>query len=147
MIRFQVRQFKNDLSTSNGRWFAYPHVEETVDLDGLAEHMSKHNTVFSKGVVKGLLTDMVNCVKEIMLEGKNVKIDDLAIFSVGIKNAKGGAASEETFTTAGNIDGVKFRARATGELRSKNLDLEAVLRRVVAIDASGSNPNAGDVNP
>ena len=46
---------------------------------------------------------MVGCVKELMLEGKNVKIDDLAIFSIGIKNVKGGAATEEDFSVASNI--------------------------------------------
>ncbi|MCR5712991.1 MAG: DNA-binding protein, partial [Prevotella sp.] len=100
MIRYQLRQVKNDSSTVNNRWFAHPYVEETIDLAGLAEHMSNHNTPYSKGVIKGLLTDMVNCIKELMLEGKNVKIDDLAIFSVGIKNAKGGAFTEDAFSTS-----------------------------------------------
>ena len=32
----------------------------------------------------GRLKDMVNCTKELLLDGKNVEIDDLAIFSVGL---------------------------------------------------------------
>ena len=36
-----------------------------------------------------MLTDMVGCIKELLLEGKNVKIADLAIFSLGIKNNDG----------------------------------------------------------
>ena len=59
-----------------------------------------------------------------------MKIDDLAIFSIGIKNAKGGAASEEEFSVSSNIQTVKFRARATGELTSKSLDVAASLKRV-----------------
>ena len=69
-----------------------------------------------------MLTDMVACTKELLLEGKNVKIADLAIFSIGIKN-RGGAEKESDFSTSANIRGVKFRARATGELMSKSLNL------------------------
>ena len=130
MIRYILKQCKNELSTIYGKWFAYPVIEETLNLDDLAEHMSNHNSPYSKGVIKGLLTDMISCIKELLLEGKNVKIDDLAIFSIGIKNAKGGAATEEDFSVTSNIKTVKFRARATGELTSKSLDLVATLRRV-----------------
>ena len=74
---------------------------------------------------------MVSCIKELLLEGKNVKITDLAIFSLGIKNAEG-AMSPEEFTVSKNIKGVKLRARATGELMSKTLNLEASLKRATA---------------
>ena len=33
-----------------------------------------------------LLTDAVNCIRELNLQGIAVKINDLAIFSLGIKN-------------------------------------------------------------
>ena len=56
--------------------------------------MSNHNSPYSKGGIKGLLTDMINCIKELLLEGKNVKIDDLAIFSLGIRN-KAAADTED----------------------------------------------------
>jgi predicted histone-like DNA-binding protein len=139
MIRYILRKIKNDQSPVFNRWFAYPVVEETVNLSNLAKHMASHNTPFSAGVIKGLLTDMINCIKELLLEGKNVKIDDLAIFSLGIKNRKGGAESEDEFTVAQNIEGVKFRARATGELMAKNLNLEASMKKAKAVDDKGNN--------
>lgn len=129
MILYILKQNKNTKSASVGKFFAYPVIEETVNLEGLAAHMSNHNTPFSKGTIMGMLTDMVSCVKELLLEGKNVKIADLAIFSLGIKNAKGGADSEEDFTVTSNIKTVKLRARATGELTAKSLDLDANLKR------------------
>ena len=67
------------------------------------------------------------------MEGKNVKIDDLAIFSLGIKNRKGGAASEEDFSVSKNIDGVKLRSRATGTLMTKSLNLDATLKKATAL--------------
>ena len=51
--------------------------------------MSKHNSPYSGGVIKGVLSDMVDCIKELLLDGKCVKIDDLAIFGVGIRSKAG----------------------------------------------------------
>ena len=133
MVRYILKQIKISSSRAYGKWFAKNVVEETVDLDGLAGHMSSHNSVYSKGVIKGLLTDMIGCIKELLLEGKNVKIDDLAIFSLGIKN-KLTADTEEAFTVTKNIEGVKLRARATGELMTKSLKLDATLKRAKYIN-------------
>jgi predicted histone-like DNA-binding protein len=133
MVRFILQQIKITGNKCFGKWFAKNVVEETVDLDALSEHMSSHNSPYSKGVIKGLLTDMISCIKELLLEGKNVKIDDLAIFSLGIKN-KAMADKEEDFSVSKNIDGVKLKARATGELMSKSLNLEATLKKATLIN-------------
>ena len=138
MILYVLKQNKNSKSAAYGKFFAYPVIEETINLDDLAEHMSNHNTPYSKGAIKGMLTDMVGCIKELLLEGKNVKIADLAIFSLGIKN-NGGAVSEEAFTVSKNIKGVKLRARATGELIAKSLNLEATLKKASATTKSAGN--------
>ena len=149
MILYVLKQNKNSKSAAFGKWFAFPVIEETIDLDALAEHMSNHNTPYSKGAIKGMLTDMVSCIKELLLEGKNVKIADLAIFSLGIKN-NGGAVSEEVFTVSKNIKGVKLRARATGELITKSLNLEAQLKKASATSKTsgngGTTPTGGDSN-
>jgi len=144
MILYVLKQNKNTQSRAYGKWFAYPVIEETITLDDLAEHMSSHNTPYSKGAIKGMLTDMVGCIKELLLEGKNVKIADLAIFSLGIKNASGAATAEE-FAVTKNIKGVKFRARATGELVAKSLNLEANLKKATATTkANASGGTGGD---
>ena len=147
MISYNLRQIKNNKSTANNKWYAYPVIDETMDLEGLANHMASHHSPFSKGVIKGILTDMVACIKEIMLEGKNVKIDDLAIFSIGIKNSSLVDAPEEFMVTK-NVKGVKLRARATGILIGKNLDIDAQLTRARKGDASteGGNTSAGGDN-
>lgn len=151
MVRYILKQNKNSLSPIYGKWFAYPVIEETINLDGLAEHMSSHNTPYSEGVIKGLLTDMISCIKELLLDGKNVKIDDLAIFSLGIKNNKGGSATEEEFSVTKNINGVKLRARATGTLVAKSLNLDATLKKATATSgsssSSGNTANGGNTTP
>ena len=133
MVRYILQQIKITSHKCYGKWFAKNVVEETINLDALAEHMSNHNSPYSKGVIKGLLTDMISCIKELLLEGKNVKIDDLAIFSLGIKN-KAMADTEEDFTISKNIEGVKLKARATGDLMSKSLNLDATLNKATFIN-------------
>ena len=150
MIFYVLKQNKNAKSVAFGKFFAYPVIDETVDLDGLADHMSSHNTPYSKGAIKGMLTDMVSCIKELLLEGKNVKIADLAIFSLGIRN-NGGAVSEDLFSVVKHIKGVRLRARATGELISKSLRLEAQLRRAKSTGLTGDpaaspDPSQGGEN-
>lgn len=86
-----------------------------VGIDKLAEHMAAHNTLYSKGCIQGVLRDMVDCIKELLIEGKNVKIDNLAIFSVGITTH--GANTAKEFTPTENIHGCTLRCRATGQLR------------------------------
>ena len=151
MVRYILQKIKITSHKCFGKWFAKNVVEETINLDALAEHMSNHNSPYSKGVIKGVLTDMISCIKELLLEGKNVKIDDLAIFSLGIKN-KLMANTEEEFTVSKNIEGVKLKARATGELMSKTLNLEATLKKATFINgklapASSSGSDNGGSNP
>ena len=137
MIRYRKYQITGANSPLKGLWYARPVIDETYDTALLAKHMSKHNTPYSSGVIKGVLTDMIACIKELILDGKNVKLDDLAIFSVGIVS-NGGAASAEAFTTADNIKGLKLRARATGELSNTQINLEAQLKEVTAYSTDGT---------
>ena len=140
MIRIVIYQNNNSESPAYGSW--YPRVvnEETIGLDELAEHMSSHNTPFSKGAIKGILTDAVSCTKELLLLGKNVKFPDLAIFSIGLK-VKEGASTKEDFSIAKNIAGLKLRARATGELSSANLDTTIKRIDLAKSDSSATSPS------
>lgn len=158
-----VKLFKNKnkrIAEAYGKFYARPVVTQTVDLTGLSDHLANHNTGFSPGATKGLLTDMVKCIKELVLQGIAVKIDDLAIFSLGIRTKKG-ADSEKDFSVAKNIEGVKLRARATGSLTSNKLDLLASIKNVNTLlndsdedgtdkdnpDGGGSTPSGGGTTP
>lgn len=123
MILIKLVKNKNKtIKEAYGKYYARPVVTETIGIDELAEHMASHNTPFSKGAIKGLLTDMVSCVKELVLQNKAVKIDNLAIFSIGIIN-KMGAASIKEWSLAKFVEGYRLRARATGKLSNTQLSL------------------------
>lgn len=137
-----VKNNNKKIPGTYGKYYARPAVTATISIDQLAEHMSSHNTPFSAGAVRGILTDMVKCVKELVLSGYSVKIDDLAIFSIGIRPKKG-ADTKESFTVAKNIEGVKLRARATGKLTNSRLDLDATLKDAADILVTSSTTKPG----
>ena len=115
MIKYILKKNMNKTSSAYGKWYAYPVVEETMDLEALAKHMKEHNSGFSEAMCVGVMKAMVSCIKEQLLAGKNVKIDDLAIFSVGLRTKAAEAAAD--FNPGVNIQGCTLRCRATGQLR------------------------------
>ena len=132
MILYNLKKNKNKkMPNAYGKYYAYPVVTQTIGMDGLATHMSGHNTPFSPGAIKGMLTDMVICVRELALQGIAVKLDNLAIFSSGIKNN----------------EGVKLRARATGELMSDKLNLDATLKKATALSGDGTTDKNSPSTP
>ena len=121
-VFYRKYQNKNRQSVAYGKWFARAvTIGKTINIDELAKHMSEHNTPYSKGAIKGVLTDMIGCIRELMLEGKAVKLEGLAIFSAGIKTKKNGAPTSADFSTTKHIDSVYMRARATGEFTRQEL--------------------------
>ena len=145
MIRVVLYQNTNaKIKEAYNKWFPRVVTDETIGLEELAEHMASHNTPYSKGAILGMLTDAVVCTKELLLLGKNVKFPDLAIFSLGLK-VKGGADKKEDWTVAKYIEGLRLRARATGELKTSNLD--TTIKRVDAVKSSGSKNPSDDGTP
>lgn len=125
-LRYKLMKDARKNSSTSGKYFARSVVNETVGIDELAEHMANHNTPYSKGAIKGILTDMVVCIKELVLSGIAVKIDDLAIFSVGIKTKC--ADTAKAFTVATNVLSYHLRARATGQFTRKQLSLAGAIK-------------------
>ncbi len=89
---------------------------------------------------------MISCIKELILDGKNVKLDDLAIFSVGLVST--GAATADAFNVSDNVKSLKLRARATGELSNTQINLDAQLKEAseYSIGSNGpdDNPSGGE---
>lgn len=147
MILYKLTQNTNEkMEGAYGKFYARPVITETIDITGLAEHLSEHNTGFSPGACRGLLTDTVRCIKELVLKGIAVKIDDLAIFSIGFRPKKG-ADSADDFSVAKNIEGVKLRSRATGSFSNSNLDVLAELKNVNSLLPSGESNGSGGTDP
>ena len=54
MIKYVLKQNKNKKSLAFGKWYAFPVVEETMDLAKLAKHMEEHNTGFTEATSTGM---------------------------------------------------------------------------------------------
>ena len=68
-----------------GKLYARVSYKQAMTIQDLARHMAEHNTVFSEGSILGVLTDFVKCVREMVLMGNTVKIDNLAIFKATVE--------------------------------------------------------------
>ena len=125
MLKINLYMNKDNTSRFFGKIYGRVENSKPIDIDGLAEHMAEHNTPYSKGVIKGILTDMAGCIKELMLMGQPVKLADLAIFKASAVSKP--ANSVEDFNLNEHIDKVRLCAEATGELTRKELTADALL--------------------
>ena len=76
---------ENSESEQAGKLYARVSYKETLNVQDMAHHMAEHNTMFSEGSITGILIDFVKCVREQVLMGNTVKIDNLAIFKATVE--------------------------------------------------------------
>lgn len=148
MINYIVKPNLFRGNTSYGKYFAKAVTKELIDIEGLAKLMKNRNLPYSSGAIKGMLEDMVSCIKEQLLAGNAVKIDDLAIFGISIRNVEGGAESEKDFNAAKHIEGVSLTCRAAGDLMNRNVKAEIEFNKTDACnckddDIDGETGNGG----
>ena len=96
-------------------------VHEVLNLDAFCKHIADHNSPFSKGTIKGILTDAVSCIREQMLAGNKVNLGDLGSFHVELQTE--GAVTTEDFT-AENIKEVNIRWTPDKNFRDLRADAE-----------------------
>lgn len=124
-VKAYLSKNNNKYSAAYGKYYAYADNETPITLEELADHMSHHNTPFSKGTIIGILKDMVSCIRELNLGGQPVKIDGLAIFSTHIENKGGWASLADVNLSIGgeddNIRALRLCAQATGEFTRAEL--------------------------
>lgn len=144
MIKYKLYQNTNKSSKCYGMWYARTGNMPIIELDGLAEHMANHNTPYSKGAIKGVIADMINCVHELILEGNKVKIPNLAIFSLGFHSTP--SAERKDFSAAKNIKSVHLQARPCGSFTSDEIGWDAKVKEqgiYVDINVSAGGSSSG----
>ena len=128
-----------------GKYYARVETKETYDLKKLAKHMHQHNAAFSSGLIVGILTDMVACIKELALDGNVIKIDDLGLFKASVESngltlrsgakisaGKGSQRTDAELTSDISkqqfaVGAVKLIMQATGETTKDDMTSEAKL--------------------
>ena len=121
MIKYKKYQNKNLKSVAYGKWYGRA-VHELLEFDEFIEHMAKHHCVYSEGTLRGALIEMQICLRELLLEGKAVRFDDLGIFALGIST--NGEVTADKFT-AESIKGIKVNLYLGKRFRARDLFKEA----------------------
>ena len=119
-----------------GKTYARVDYKETLTVQDMAQHMAEHNTAFSEGTITGILIDFVKCIREQVLRGNTVKINNLAIFKASVEgNALDvlyDPATDKTVTasmgtmkpgdkTGPAVKVIKLLAQSTGEFTRDEL--------------------------
>ena len=68
-----------------GKIYARVDYKQELSVQDMAQHMAEHNTAFSEGTITGILIDFVKCIREQVLMGNTVKINNLAIFKATVE--------------------------------------------------------------
>ena len=68
-----------------GKIYARVDYKQELSVQDMAHHMAEHNTMFSEGSITGVLIDFVKCIREQVLMGNTVKINNLAIFKATVE--------------------------------------------------------------
>ena len=108
IMSYVLKQFNNDQSPVNGRWFAYVNRPGILSTRGLANHMVEHGMT-NKADVLAMLAKLSEGIPELVAQGYSVKLDGIGVFYPVIANRKGGAANPGEFSVADNVQGVRFR--------------------------------------
>ena len=140
-----TKNTNEQLEGTLGKYYARVEYKGTIGVKELAAHMHQHNTAFSKGIITGVLNDMVDCIKELALLGYVVKIDDLGLFKAtvesngltleqGAKITAGRGTQRTDEELAANIavqqfavGAVKLIMQASGETTIENMNRDASL--------------------
>ena len=149
-----------------GKLYARVSYKQTLSVQDMARHMSEHNTMFSEGSITGILIDFVKCVREQILMGNTVKIDNLAIFKATVEanaletlydaeNDKVASASMGTLPegakTGAAVKTVKLLAQSTGDFTREELKKDVKLAwtdktkaEIAAAKGSAAGTDEGD---
>lgn len=111
------------------KFYATAVQDRTMEFEDFVTHISEHNSPYSRGTVHGVLMDTLDCLQELILDGKSVRFADLVFFSIGM-TSRGEDNAEKV--NASSITGVHLIVRNT-----KNWS-NTELRKMCKITALGS---------
>ena len=113
MSKILYEVYKNDIKDSEsvmyGKWYARLKSTETMSLTKMAKHISEHGSVFTDDVVEGVMKKFKNCLLEMLLNSRKVKITGLGTFYLTAECQKGGADKEEDFYVREHLKALHIR--------------------------------------
>ena len=117
-----VDVYKNTVTDSKyyGRYYPRIFYRNGLNLKGFAKHIAEHGSLVKYDLAVLVLTNIVDCLKEMMVQGVPVKLDGLGTFRAGIEATNGGSLTVEDCAKnlRDRIKGVRinFLPEGSGEL-------------------------------
>ena len=115
---------KRDLDivkTEKQNAFAISQYTDVMTIEKFAKHITSHGSVYSRADISAILYMAVDCMREMLLEGKKIRLGDLGDFSVLLSSK--GAETADKFT-AQNITQVKVQWEPGKEFKNLLDDAE-----------------------
>ena len=123
-------------------WYATVVTDREMNFEEFVDHISSHNSPYSRGTVHGVMMDMLDCLKELILDGKSVRLGDLGLFSIGMKSH--GELTKDKVSAA-SVEDIHLIVRNTRSWSNSELKK---LCKITAYDSYGTEgADGGDTNP
>jgi hypothetical protein len=116
--------------TSEKKIYGLIQQRETVGLKTLAIHISEHGSSFSVGTLQGVLSDMVDCTRELLKQGYSVDFEGLMRLYI-TANSKG-VDKVEDFNPAVHFTHINLRGDVDDDVQdflNNNPEFEYVMTR------------------
>ncbi len=123
-------------------WYATVVTDREMNFEEFVDHISLHNSPYSRGTVHGVMMDMLDCLKELILDGKSVRLGDLGLFSIGMKSH--GELTRDKVSAA-SVEDIHLIVRNTRSWSNSELKK---LCKITAYDSYGAEgADGGGTNP
>ena len=109
------------VKTEKQNAFAISQYTDIMTIEKFAKHITSHGSVYSRADISAILYIAVDCMREMLLEGKKIRLGDLGDFSLLLTSK--GAEDADKFT-AQNITGVKVQWEPGQEFKNLRDDAE-----------------------
>ena len=109
------------MKTQKQNAFAISQYTDVMTIEKFAKHITSHGSVYSRADISAILYMAVDCMREMLLEGKKIRLGDLGDFSVLLSSK--GAETADKFT-AQNITQVKVQWEPGKEFKNLLDDAE-----------------------
>ena len=109
------------VKTEKQNAFAISQYTDVMTIEKFAKHITSHGSVYSRADISAILYMAVDCMREMLLEGKKIRLGDLGDFSLLLGSK--GTESADKFT-AQNITQVKVQWEPGKEFKNLLDDAE-----------------------
>ena len=137
-IQYSVAMLANPVKPDEAKK-AYASMQLTgvLNINELSKHIQDHNSVFSRGTIVGCITEMVDCIREMLLQGYKIDLGDLGSFVPSLTSL--GAKTKDEFTAA-NIKDLNVNFQIGDGL--ENLRRDAQFERTISRKAQAAAQKA-----